>query len=313
MCYNSYILRNIKRYPKIQKQDIFKLLYQDNLLVGHLVENSQVKEYLEKEIKDLNLDSNELIYEFISEDVVRINCLPFLKVYNLDCLIKLFVQTSLLKTKNNLYQDALKYDLLDYYQKYQDKIPSHSEIYRKNYQPHYRVVATPLLNQELRALKLQNFIESIRNEKLQIIALEGRCGSGKSTISKLLKDVTVIEMDDHFDSKDNPVNVEYIDRLLSSLELGKTISEKCYDCSSNSYYEKQKEVKNIVVVEGVYGYLPQLRKHFDFLAYVVLDKKLQIERIKSRKNFNQFIEKWIPREEEYFSKFDFVLNADVLI
>lgn len=311
MNYNSFIKRNINKYPESENLDIFKLVYQDNLLVGHLINLGKALEYLNLELKDLDLLSNDLIYEFISEDVTRINIIPFLKVYDCTYLIDLFIKTSKIKPKNNLYQDALKYNLLNYYNMYLDNPPSHSEKYRLTYSPHYRVVATSLLNSEIRALKLQNFIESIRSDKLQIICLEGRCGSGKSTISKLLKDVTVIEMDDHFDGE--PVNVLYLDKLLSSLKLGLEFTEECYDCQKNSYYQKKKEVKNIVVVEGVYGYLPILRKHFDYLAYVVIDKNLQIERIKSRHNYQQFIEKWIPREEEYFQKYDFVLNADILI
>lgn len=313
MDYNSFIKRNIKKYPKSDKLDIFKLLYQDNLLVGHLVNQGKARDYLNNEVINLNSSDDNLLYEFISETVVRVNLIPFLKVFDCDYLIELFVQTSLIESKNKLYQESLNLGLIDYYNMYRNNPPSHSQIYRSNYHPHYRVVASKLLSKELKSIQLQNFIENIRNDKLQIIALEGRCGSGKSTISRLLTDVTIIEMDDHFDSDNHPVNVEYMEKLLSSLKTGEEIIEKCYDCHSGSYYEKKKEVKNVVVVEGVYSFLPKLRKYYDYLAYIVLDKELQIERIKCRSNFNQFIEKWIPREEEYFNKFDFILNADILV
>ena len=65
--------------------------------------------------------------------------------------------------------------------------------------------------------------------------------------------------------------------------------------------------------EGVRFRDPAMRKYIDYLAYVVIDQELQLERIKTRNNFNDFIEKWIPREEEYFKSFDFVVNADILI
>ena len=205
------------------------------------------------------------------------------------------------------------HDALFLYNQYLNCAPSHSQIYRDNYHPSYRVVASKLLDASIKARNLQNFIEEIRNDSLQIIALEGRCGSGKSTISKMLKNVTIIEMDDHFDSSTDPVNVEYIASLLSSLKVGDTILEKCYDCHNDCYYYKEKKITNIVVVEGVYSYLDSLKKYYSHLCYIVLDKELQIERIKNRKNFNQFIEKWIPREEKYFDEFDFIKNADILI
>ena len=120
-------------------------------------------------------------------------------------------------------------------------------------------------------------------------------------------------MDDHFDSINDPINLDYLEELLSNLRVGEIIKEKCYDCRSGNYYFKEKVITNVVVLEGVYGYLPRLRKYINYLGYVVIDKKLQLERIKNRSNVNDFIEKWIPREEEYFSKFNFIVNADVLI
>lgn len=312
MLLNSFIQRNINKYPLMEKLDLYKLVYQANMLVGHLVDQGKVSKYLEEEILNCN-DSNDILYEYINEDVVRVNIIPFLKVYSKEKLIDLFYQTSKLPIRNKLVEDVKKYDLEDIYKEYGVKAPSHSETYRNNYQPHYRVVASKLLSPDIKVLKLQNFIESVRSNKLQIIALEGRCGSGKSTISKLLNNVTVIELDDHFDSSNNPVNLDYIEELLSNLKVGETINEKCFDCHTGSYYIKEKEVNSIVVLEGVYGYLPRLRKYIDYLAYVVIDQELQLERIKTRNNFNDFIEKWIPREEEYFKSFDFVVNADILI
>ena len=36
--YNSFIQRHLSKYPLMEKLDIFKLLYQDNLLVNHFVD-----------------------------------------------------------------------------------------------------------------------------------------------------------------------------------------------------------------------------------------------------------------------------------
>lgn len=314
MALNSFVQRNINKYPLMEKLDIYKLIFQVNFLVGHLVDYGNVSKYLDEELLNCNNDlSKDLLYEYISDDVVRVNIIPFLKLYSKEYLIDLFYQTSKLPIKDNFNEDVKKFALEDIYNKYLDRAPSHSDKYRNNYYPHYRVVASSLLKPEVKAAKLQSFIESIRNDQLQIIALEGRCGSGKSTISKMLENVTVIELDDHFDSLNDPINLEYLEELLSNLKVGDTINEKCYDCHRGNFYYKEKVINNVVVLEGVYGYLPRLRKYINYLGYVVIDSKLQLERIKNRSNFKDFIEKWIPREEEYFSKFDFIVNADVLI
>lgn len=314
MTLNSFIQRNINKYPLMEKLDIYKLIFQVNFLVGHLVDYGNVRKYLDEELLNCNNESSKyLLYEYISDDVVRVNIIPFLKLYSKEYLIDLFYQTSKLPIKDNFSEDITNYRLEDIYSKYLDGAPSHSAKYRNSYHPHYRVVASRLLKPEVKAAKLQTFIESIRNDQLQVVALEGRCGSGKSTISKMLENVTVIELDDHFDSINDPINLDYLEELLSNLRVGEIIKEKCYDCRSGNYYFKEKVISNVVVLEGVYGYLPRLRKYINYLGYVVIDKKLQLERIKNRSNVNDFIEKWIPREEEYFSKFNFIVNADVLI
>lgn len=310
----SFVKRNKKQYPLMEKIDLYKLLFQKNLLVGHLVTIGDIKDYLNKELKEINnLDDNSLLYEYISECVVRINLKPFLKVYSQERLLDLFYKSSSIETSNNLLNDVKMFALEDIYQDFLGRIPSHSDIYRQSYHPHYRVCASSLLDVDLKTLKLQNFIESVRSDKLTIIALEGRCGSGKTTISKNLKNVTVIELDDHFDSESDPINLEYLEKLLESLEVGNIITEKCYDCHRKSYYYKEKTISNVVVVEGVYGYLERLRKYYDYLGYIVIDKDTQMERIKKRSNYQDFICKWIPREEKYFDSFDFVVNADILI
>lgn len=311
---SSFVKRHKDKYPLMERIDLYKLLFQKNLLVGHLVNLGNIKKKLNEEIEDIkNIDDNYLLYEYISEDVVRINLKPFLKEYLQERILDLFYKSSLIETNNNLLNDVKMYALGDIYQDYLGRIPSHSEVYRNNYHPHYRLCATSLLDIDLKTLKLQNFIESIRSHKLSIIALEGRCGSGKTTIAKNLKNVTVIELDDHFDSENAPINLEYLKDLLASLEVGKTIKEKCYDCQRKSYYYKEKTINNVVVVEGVYGYLPALRKYYNYLGYIIVNKEIQLERIKNRRNYQDFINKWIPREEKYFESFDFVVNADILI
>ena len=317
----SFINRNNTKYPLSTELDIYKLIYQNNLLVGHLLKETDALSYLDNEIlniTDFDYENNKLLYEYISSDVVRVNIITFINSFSKDLLIDLFMKTSLIPTnEKKLLDDVNSFNLDNIYKKYLDKAPSHSEIYRNNYFPHYRIIASQLLSSDIRAKKFQKFIDNKRSRNVQIIALEGRCGSGKTTISKMLNDCTIIELDDHFDGGSNPVNVEYITKLLTDLknngEVGKSFTEKCFDCQTLKYYNKVKQISNIIVVEGVYGYLEVFRKYFDYLAFCVVSKDNQLDRLKQRSNYLDYINKWIPREEKYFNSFDFITNADILI
>lgn len=322
----SYLKRNLIRHPQSKTLDIFKLLYQNAFFVGHIVDNKRnVYNYLTKEIdllRDKDYSSDEL-YEYIGPNALRLNLFSFIDDY--DFIFDLFIKTSEFHGPGNLKEiidllevnDEEKKELDELYEKHviNKMIPVHSEKYRELYHPHYRVIKNSFLPLDLKVRKLQRFVNSIKEENsIKIIALEGKCGSGKSVITKELKDITIIEIDDHFDSPNNEkFNVDAIANILSDLKIGSVIKEKCYDCHTKTYYYKEKEVKNVIIVEGVYSYHPELIKYYDYLGYVVVEKEEQEKRIKERNNALDYFEKWIPREEEYYQSNDFILKADILI
>ena len=84
----SYVKREIKKYPFIETMDIYKMLYQSVYLTGHLVNNklNKVKDYLVNESKQLVKYNNGLLYEYISNDVVRINLKEYLEFDELEKL-----------------------------------------------------------------------------------------------------------------------------------------------------------------------------------------------------------------------------------
>ena len=73
---------------------------------------------------------------------------------------------------------------------------SHSDIYKQAYHPAYRVVFSIYS-------KLVPLLEKINQLQSEgaVIAIEGRCGSGKTTLADILSELfeaTVIHMDDFF-------------------------------------------------------------------------------------------------------------------
>ena len=166
--------------------------------------------------------------------------------------------------------------------------------------------------------KLQLFINSL--PKGEVIALEGRCASGKTTIAKGLENVTIIHCDDYF-AKDDVLDFKRlsndIDNCKELIKNKKTNKYKylAYDCHNQKYIEKELIIKDYLLVEGVYGYSDKLKDKYDKLCFVVVSKDEQNKRLLTRGEdiYNKFVSIWIPREEKYFENNKYVEIADALI
>lgn len=178
---------------------------------------------------------------------------------------------------------------------------------------------------------LQEIIDIIKtNKQIKVIAIDGRCGSGKTTISKALQkefNCNLIHLDDFFlrPSQKTPKrlnevggNIDYerfINEVLSNLEK-KEFSYKPYNCTKLDFDNEIKVINNkLLIIEGTYSMHPKFINYYDFKIFVTLDQKLQIERLKNRNPLllDRFINEWIPKEEAYFDKFETLKSADKVI
>ena len=322
--FKQYLIRHKNKYPKSEIKDYLKQIYQSEFAGGHMIKDKQSSFiYLTEEYTNTNY-SNKLLYEYISNNIIRINIKPAIDIYNSETINDLFYESSKIIHNSNTIMDKCSAlttifntnnEIIEFSKN--PKAIHHSEIYRKSYEPHYRVVDTALLPIEFRINKLQTYINLLPKDKLTIISVEGRCASGKTTITNQIKDVTIIHTDDFF-SKTDVLDFELLTKLLQKLEVGKTIQYKAYSCSNNKYYTKTIEkVEPIVIIEGVYSNHPIIRNFINRLVYVETTKELQSQRLKQRtKNiaiYNKFINLWIPREEQYFIENNYIIEADIII
>ena len=178
--------------------------------------------------------------------------------------------------------------------------------------------------------KLINKIDKFKNKKNRlIIGIDGRAASGKSTLAKYLKDkynCTVFRMDDFFLTDD----LRTVDRLstpgenidhsrmykevFSKLSNSK-IEYKKYNCNTKAFEKENETVKDIVVIEGVYALRPEFMRYYDITVFVDVDKSVQLERLKSRNEslLSRFVDEWLPMEEKYFTAFETVNKAEIII
>ncbi|AVK46933.1 uridine kinase [Clostridium beijerinckii] len=168
------------------------------------------------------------------------------------------------------------------------------------------------------------------NEKL-VIAIDGRCGGGKSSLGAMLAeefDCSLFHMDDFFlpprmKTKERLAqlggNVHYErfeEEILKSLKNDEPAVYRKYLCNKGELSQPIKvEPKNLTIVEGSYSLHPTLRDYYDYKIFITIDPKVQHERILKRngeEKLQDFINKWIPLEEHYFTELDIENKCDII-
>lgn len=167
-----------------------------------------------------------------------------------------------------------------------------------------------------------------------LLALDGRCASGKTTMAERLQRVlpcNVIHMDDFYlpfsqraaERMAEPGGHIWVERLrtevLEPLRAGRKISYLPYDCHADRFLPPRKADPVLpTLVEGSYSCHPALRVLYDCCVFLDITPEYQRERLLRRnpESFEVFQTMWIPREEYYFkhceirSHCDFVLTAE---
>jgi len=160
----SAILAEMKKYPALQMQDLYKLTYQAAVGNEHLMgDTAMARKYLLEELASVDSSSNEPYIEYLTTDssVARINLRPFkARNGNPELLFQAMLKTtSLIKpsveTLRRFWSNVeflaeegkipfKKKDLHTYFQTLEGQnFPAvhHSQPVKDTYHPAYRVVA----------------------------------------------------------------------------------------------------------------------------------------------------------------------------
>lgn len=327
-------------------RDIAKLIYQSEFGGGHMIPNPEIslkriqEEYHSLTPEALNVPSvvepigNELARIYLSclDQGISANVLNEMFVYSannkkgtvegLETKIELVISMC---TNDVSGQDALlpyhADDVIEFFDAWcQDGYPamSHSETYRQNYHPAYRVVEENFVKlyevvcnvrKSLPAIETttkncpqnNNFAfacQSTDSQNLRpyIIAIDGMSGSGKSTFANLLHETfpesNLFHMDDYFlqpsqrtDERLSEIggNVDYerfYDEIISHLENESGLTYQKYDCCTQTLGDKiHVPWKPIVIIEGSYSHHPYFGNHYDLLVFLEISSEEQKRRI----------------------------------
>ncbi len=164
-----------------------------------------------------------------------------------------------------------------------------------------------------------------------IVAVDGRCASGKTTLAKMLSDelsCNVIHIDDFFlrpeqrtaerlSTPGRNFDIErFTDEVIKGLQSKKGFSYKAFDCSKMELGEEIfAEKRPVTIIEGSYSCHPAIAKYWDVRLFVTTSKHTQTQRIMKRNpdKAEVFFSKWIPLEEKYFEHFAIEDEADYII
>lgn len=175
--------------------------------------------------------------------------------------------------------------------------------------------------------------EKMKSKQPLIVAVEGRCGSGKTTLAgELMKSfhAGVIHMDDFFLRPGQRTkkrleeiggNIDYerfLEEAAEPLRNGRTVfTYRKYDCGCGMMKEKVTvRGDSLIVVEGVYSCHPLFCDIYDLKVFLDVDEEEQKRRIAERSSaelYRRFIEEWIPKEELYFRHFGIRGKCDIVI
>ena len=164
-----------------------------------------------------------------------------------------------------------------------------------------------------------------------LVAIDGRCGSGKTTLGFYLQelfDCNLFHMDDFFlppalrtqERRSEPGgNVHYerfLTEVIPKLASGQAFSYQRFDCSRMAPGDWLPVQNNgFVFVEGAYSCHPVLGEYMDRKVFLYIDET-QTERIRTRNGediLQDFLQLWIPLEEAYFQAFSLEENTDYII
>ncbi|MGN0373487.1 MAG: hypothetical protein ACI4F3_11790 [Enterocloster sp.] len=346
----EYLLDHWKRYPKMQITDAVKLLYQSEFGGGHMIANpdkslKRLKEEWESYQKVTPKESCRSV-EAIGDGMCRIYLSALNEGLDPETLNQLFVQTADRKVGKTVSfehkLEILKECCLDgsihfpeqeleaYLKQYKEQgYPpvSHSEIYRRCYRPAYRVAAEYYTRFYPVFLAIDRACRAAGSRPVTV-AIDGMCGSGKSTLGRILAEIyscNLFHMDDFFlrpemrtnERLNQPGgNVDYerfYEEILSHLSSPDGLEYGVYDCG------KQKIEKRIHapfcrlnIIEGAYSQHPFFGDAYDLRFFCRISPDEQAHRIMKRNGpdmLKRFQDLWIPMENRYFREFGIEENS----
>ncbi len=325
------------RYPLMEPRDAVKLLFQRVFGGGHLIaapEESFAR--LQAEAAATPYDPSAPLFEELGSGMVRVQLSALDgENYPLEALNRDFVRSARLRRGDQdafrweaevlramAARGALPFSAQDLERELAPYLAagcpplSHSARYRDAYRPAYRVLCVEPSLPHL----IQRAEETARVRGQALVALDGRCASGKTTLARRLQERrgwAVVHMDHFFPRPEQRTPARYatpgenvdherfLEEVLLPLRRGERPAYRPFDCHARRLGDPiQVPAAPVVLIEGSYACHPALRASYDLRAFLTVSPEEQARRILARngpETAQVFQTRWIPLEETYFS------------
>lgn len=170
-------------------------------------------------------------------------------------------------------------------------------------------------------MEWNELIEKLSQKSSFLLAIDGMCGSGKTTLALALQESLgghVFHMDDFFlpmelrtvqrlsEPGGNVHYERFLETVLKPLSSQQTVHYQPFDCQTMTL---QKAINipyhPINIIEGSYALHPDLQSYYSDVIVLRISPSLQKERLMKRnpERMDDFLERWIPMENQYFEAF----------
>lgn len=180
--------------------------------------------------------------------------------------------------------------------------------------------------------RIQSRIDELIAQREQVIvAIDGNCTAGKTTLAGILSkryDCNVFHMDDFFLRPEQRTRERYAEsggnvdyerfqaEVLLPLKTGKAFAYHPFNCSTLQLMEPVRIIpKRLNIIEGTYSLHPYFGNPYDLTIFLTVTPELQRARILERPAslHKRFFETWIPMEKQYFDHWSISENCDFII
>ena len=165
-----------------------------------------------------------------------------------------------------------------------------------------------------------------------VLALDGRCGSGKTTLADHLARQfpasIVLHTDDFYLppaqrvrgwEKTPCANMDLVrlrDEALRPAYEGQPVLYRAYSCRAGAYQPVQElAAQPLVILEGSYSHHPPLAGYETLQVFVTCSREEQTRRLQAREGerYANFAARWIPLEEGYFAQYRIEETTDLAV
>lgn len=178
---------------------------------------------------------------------------------------------------------------------------------------------------------LERLEDAFRRKPYVLAAIDGRCGSGKTTLAARLASrwpSRLLHMDDFYlpfperapgweRIPGGNIDLErFLREALLPARAGETIRYRRCDCHAGRFEEPvELAPAPLTIVEGSYSLHPRLSGLYDLTVFLTCSPEEQLRRLREREgeNFPSFPARWIPMEERYFALFGAEGRADFAV